>query len=266
MRALRPRAAPCGRPLPAGPATGRPAAPRRAAVAAAAAAAADGAAPDRWAVKRKQILVEELAAAARKARAPVPDAALLAGVEQLEGMVPGLQMSTEAMRAADWLKLVTDPSAAAARLVALRSHYPGADLCRILQERPAVLLKDIAALEADARQVHSMLSAARDRDALLTALPLLLEPRTLASVLITVDKWYFGARDPIEVLEEDPEMLRRAMICDVPLEPVFDNADGSLSVPKFNYREKRADWQAAIDAAQPRQHWGAPVKSLLEVD
>jgi hypothetical protein len=51
------------------------------------------------------------------------------------------------------------------------------------------------------------------------------------------------------------------------LEPVFDNpADGSLSVPKYNYREKRADWQAAIDAAQPRQHWGAPVKSLLEVD
>jgi hypothetical protein len=51
-----------------------------------------------------------------------------------------------------------------------------------------VLLKDLAALEADARQVHSMLAGARDRDALLTALPLLLEPRTLASVLITVDK------------------------------------------------------------------------------
>lgn len=38
------------------------------------------------------------------------------------------------------------------------------------------------------------------------------------------------------------------------------------SVPKFNYKEKAADWQRAIDAAQPRQHWGAPVKSLLEVD
>lgn len=37
-------------------------------------------------------------------------------------------------------------------------------------------------------------------------------------------------------------------------------------VPKFNYREKRADWQAAIDAAQPRQHWGAPTgaTTLLE--
>lgn len=93
------------------------------------------------------------------------------------------------------------------------------------------------------------------------------------------------------------------MICDVPLEPVYDNPDGSLVsmlvyqrvhrllirtmgekwadckstphssppshpftlthtiqqlVPKYNYREKRADWQAHLDKAQPRQHWGAP--------
>lgn len=58
----------------------------------------------------------------------------------------------------------------------------------------------------------------------------------------------------------------RTQACDVPLEPVFDNPDGSLMVPKFNYREKRADWQAHIDKTQPRQHWGAPVKSLLEVE
>lgn len=52
----------------------------------------------------------------------------------------------------------------------------------------------------------------------------------------------------------------------MPLEPVYDNPDGSLMVPKFNYREKRADWQAAIDAKQPRQHWGAPTgaTTLLE--
>jgi hypothetical protein len=36
--------------------------------------------------------------------------------------------------------------------------------------------------------VQRMLARARDRDALLSALPILLEPRTLASVLITVDK------------------------------------------------------------------------------
>jgi hypothetical protein len=51
---------------------------------------------------------------------------------------------------------------------------------------PGLLLQDVSVLESNARQVHSLLEGARDRDALLTALPLLLEPRTLISVLITV--------------------------------------------------------------------------------
>ena len=52
--------------------------------------------------------------------------------------------------------------------------------------------------------------------------------------------------------------------CDVPLEPVFDNPDGTLMVPSFNYKEKRAEWQAHIDKTQPRLHWGSSgVDSLL---
>lgn len=78
----------------------------------------------------------------------------------------------------------------------------------------------------------------------------------------------YGTPEVPQACEFAPPLPKKqTQACDVPLEPVFDNpADGSLSVPKYNYREKRADWQAAIDAAQPRQHWGAPVKSLLEVD
>jgi hypothetical protein len=45
---------------------------------------------------------------------------------------------------------------------------------------------------------------------------------------------------------------------------VFDNPDGTMSVPMFNYKEKRADWQAHIDKTQPRLHWGSSgTKSLL---
>lgn len=38
-------------------------------------------------------------------------------------------------------------------------------------------------------QVKQLLESARDPDALLTALPSLMEPRTLISVLVTVKKW-----------------------------------------------------------------------------
>lgn len=146
-----------------------------------------------------------------------------------------------------------DPNGAAVRLVVLKSAYPGADLSRILQEKPGagatvppnthataqqargpalerprrracvvvrqprtrrwqrkldtktpkptnpanpqtsnalkppgLLLQDIEVLRSNARQVHDLLADARDRDALLTALPMLLEPRTLISVLVTV--------------------------------------------------------------------------------
>lgn len=49
-----------------------------------------------------------------------------------------------------------------------------------------LLLQDVSTLEANAKQVHQLLEGAKDRDALLSALPMLLEPRTLISVLITV--------------------------------------------------------------------------------
>lgn len=63
-------------------------------------------------------------------------------------------------------------------------HAPGAP------RPPGLLLREVAALERDASAVHQLLARARDRDALLTALPLLLEPRTLISVLVTVEKWW----------------------------------------------------------------------------
>ena len=74
--------------------------------------------------------------AARRSKLQLSQEAIAAGVEQLEGLIPGYQISLEAMRARDWVTLVTDPAAAAVRLVALKQLYPGADLCRVLMERP----------------------------------------------------------------------------------------------------------------------------------
>jgi hypothetical protein len=39
---------------------------------------------------------------------------------------------------------------------------------------------------------------------------------------------------------------------DIPLEPVWENADGSMMAPSLNYKEKRTDWQVgAWQAARP---------------
>jgi hypothetical protein len=35
-----------------------------------------------------------------------------------------------------------------------------------------------------------------------------------------VNKWYHLKRDPIEVLEQDPDIIRRAQDMDTPFEPV----------------------------------------------
>jgi hypothetical protein len=43
---------------------------------------------------------------------------------------------------------------AAVRIVALKGHYPKADLARILQQRPQLMLAEIAQLENNAKQVR----------------------------------------------------------------------------------------------------------------
>ncbi len=55
-------------------------------------------------------------------------------------------------------------------------------------------------------------------------------------------------RDPLEVLESDPEIIYRALGSGQPFEPVFeDPTTGNYEAPQFNYAEKRTSWQEAID-------------------
>jgi hypothetical protein len=176
-----------------------------------------------WEAKRRKRTVEDIAAAARRAgiTAPPPpndtsgstlDDALARGVEALEALIPGFQVDLERMKAIDWARAALDPNACAVRLVALKGAYPGADLARVLQEKPALLLKPPEQLVEDARQVHKLLEGAKDRDALVTALPMLTDPKVVISVLVTVEKWYFKKKDPIAVLEADPDLIRRAEV------------------------------------------------------
>lgn len=233
---------------------------------------------DEWEERRKRRLVsdlrEALASSHRRAAAspnkrPVPgarplppladatEARLSSGLAALENLLPGWKIDLDAsgVKAADLASLALDPSQAASRVLALKALWPTADLTRIVQKKPAVLLDDAATLKANAAQVRQLLRTAVDADALVTAIPELLSPRMALSCLLTVAKWYFNRRDPVEVLEKDPGLIERASMADMPLEPVFTNADGSLEGPSLDYWNKRTDWQAYIDTnvyKQPR--------------
>lgn len=238
-----------------------------------------------WEERRKRRLVtdlrEALASAHRRAasnsrgRAPPPAAAdakqqqplppladateerLAAGLASLENLLPGLRIDLDSggMRAADLARLALNPSDVAARVLALKALWPTADLTAVVQKKPAVLLDDPATLKSNAAQVRQLLKTAVDADALVTAIPEMLSPRMALAILITVTKWYFNRRDPVAILEKDPGLIERASAADMPLEPVFTKADGSLEGPSLDYWNKRTDWQAYIDTnvyKQPR--------------
>jgi len=210
-------------------------------------AGASGASTIDWVARRKQRTTGEVFEAARKAGMQCTKENLGGGMQQLEDLIPGFTVDLEVMKASQWASLFLNVPEAAIRIVALKGHYPKADLARILQQKPQLMLADVAQLQSNAKQVKQLLQTAQDMDALLTELPGLLDPSLLISVLVTVDKWYFNKKDPVAVIEADPDLIRRAQACDIPFEPVYVDKDGSWMAPSLNYKEKRADWQAYID-------------------
>ncbi|KXZ54611.1 hypothetical protein GPECTOR_4g676 [Gonium pectorale] len=197
--------------------------------------------------RRKQRVAAEIIEAARKARVAASPEQLRAGLDTLEALVPGFCPNLDTLKASDWARLAADAPSVASKLILLKGHYPSLDLARVLAVQPKLLLQSNEQLDRSARQVKSLLSRASDPCRLLAAVPPLLEPRALISVLITVTKWYHLQKDPIEVLEADPELVQRAQDYDVPFEPVYMDEQGNWSAPLLNYAEKRTEWQKYID-------------------
>lgn len=61
-------------------------------------------------------------------------------------------------------------------------------------------------------QVRQLLRGAKDPDAIIAAEPACMTPKTLASILVTINKWYHLEKDPVQVLENDPDLVRRAQV------------------------------------------------------
>ncbi|PNW77879.1 hypothetical protein CHLRE_10g455451v5 [Chlamydomonas reinhardtii] len=239
-------------PVPPQGATTTGAATEAAAAAAAASGASGGMGPaltpnSELVARRRQRVAAEIIEASRRAGVAASPEAIRDGLATLEALLPGFTPNLDTLKAADWGRLAADAPAVANKIILLKTHHPGLNLAKALTAQPRLLLQSPEQLDRSARMVRQLLSRAKDPDRLLGAEPSLLEPKALISVLITVTKWYFLEKDPIEVLEADPELVQRAQDYDVPFEPVYMNEDGTWTAPLLNYKEKRTAWQKYID-------------------
>ncbi|KAG2490964.1 hypothetical protein HYH03_010640 [Edaphochlamys debaryana] len=194
--------------------------------------------------RQRQRVAAEIIEAGRRAGVPSSPEQLREGLQALEALLPGFTPNLDSLKASEWARIASDAPAAASKIILLKTHYPRLDLARALAAHPRLLLQSVEQLDRSATQ---LLDRAKDAERLLAAVPALLEPKALISVLITVTKWYQLEKDPIEVLEADPELVQRAQDYDVPFEPVYIDEQGNWSAPLLNYREKRTDWQKYID-------------------
>lgn len=198
-------------------------------------------------------MIEDIVAAGKRSGRTYQAAELEAGIKNLETILgEGFAPNLETMRAADWGTVLLDPEGVAKRLIQLKVCFPRLNLSRVVTKKPSLLLKSIEDIERDAGGTKKMLEKAKDLDTLIEELPDLLNPKVCLSILLSINKWYNGRhskeqRDPVAILEFDPDLVNRAQAMDQPFEPVYENEDGTYQAGEYLYRERRADWQAYID-------------------
>lgn len=166
-----------------------------------------------------------------------------------EHLVP----DAEKMRDAEWAELALGGHRIVEKVVVLKSELPGLDVTELFARKPRVLLEDADILRRSCVQAKRMLNGAQDVGRLVSIVPDLLHPRTCASVLATMARW-FPKETPIAALERDPDVLRRAAERDQALDPAFslgNDEDGFevFAVPGVDQkvaRKKQTDWQRYI--------------------
>ena len=205
-------------------------------------------------------MIEDIVAAGKRVGKKYDAFELDEGIKNLQTILgEGFAPNLEAMRASDWGRVLLDPEGVAKRLISLKVCFPGLNLSRVVTRKPSLLLKSIEDIERDAGGTKKMLEKAKDLDTLIEALPDLLDPKVCLSIILSINKWYNGRhskvqRDPVSILEGDPDLVYRAQAMDQPFEPVYENEDGTYQAGEYLYRERRADWQAYID----RTRYGQP--------
>ncbi|EFJ50467.1 hypothetical protein VOLCADRAFT_103925 [Volvox carteri f. nagariensis] len=166
-------------------------------------------------------------------------------LDVFESLLPRLPINLDQMRASDWARVVADPDLGA-KLVLIKVGFPALNVEVFLSKHPRTLLWSREKLEANIRQVAPVFDSLPRPELVLEVLPELLDPRQCFSVVATLRKWY-PKKDPLQVLQMDPDVIRRAEAWDVPLEPVFFDSSTSTWTAAGYSRNKQEDWQVYIE-------------------
>mmetsp|Transcript_15724 Transcript_15724/g.30179 ORF Transcript_15724/g.30179 Transcript_15724/m.30179 type:complete len:300 (+) Transcript_15724:97-996(+) len=195
-----------------------------------------------WVQRHKERVLQEVTQAACKLG--FEEEQMYINYVALDALLVDFTPNLDKMGAKEWAMVAGDASDIYHKIVMLKAHFPSLDLQKLLAANPRVLLKDGARLEESIINVKAMLCEAKNVDSMIQALPVLLEPKVLVSVLVTISRW-FPNKDPLEVLEDDPELVLRAQEKDIPFDPVFFDG-GNWSAPSYDSKGKLLPWQKYI--------------------
>ncbi|KAG1672362.1 hypothetical protein FOA52_010980 [Chlamydomonas sp. UWO 241] len=152
--------------------------------------------------RRRRDTADIVEAAARKG---MSREAVVSAISQMHALLPDI-VNLDRIKASDWVKVLSDVGAVAAKLVVLKSVFPGASALRIVTKCPKMLLLTTQRVQSDAEQVAHVLANVPARDSIMEAAPDCATPEGLARALSAL-KAAMPSADPLEVLAKTPDVL-----------------------------------------------------------
>ncbi|WIA41508.1 hypothetical protein OEZ86_008879 [Tetradesmus obliquus] len=167
--------------------------------------------------RRKRELAEMTAAAAKQGTSAE---VIEANLGKLQQLVPGLAPNLDQMKASDWASILKDVDRVVALVICLKTAYPKVDIARLLQRMPKLLMKPLEQVQADAQQVKALLSRVQDIDAIIDAVPYLINPAEVQQSLANLARW-FPNQDPFALLQSNPTLLVNIEEADLEADPLY---------------------------------------------
>jgi hypothetical protein len=135
----------------------------------------------------------------------VSEAEVSAKLQQLFQLAPGIERRVGEIKIADLVRMVASLPDVVAAFVRLREILPGADLGKIVESRPSVLLEDLDALGKRVRELKEE-TPKLNWDAILTDFPQIFEIRDMAANARELAK-KFPNGDVTAMLGRQPTLL-----------------------------------------------------------
>ena len=135
----------------------------------------------------------------------MPEAEVSAKLRQLFQLAPGIERRVGEVKTADLVRMVASIPDVVAAFVRLREILPGADLGKIVESRPSVLLEDLDALGKRVRDLKEE-TPRLNWDAILTDFPQMFEIRDMAANARELRR-KFPEGDATEMLGRQPTLL-----------------------------------------------------------